>query len=275
MKNFYKKTIVITGGTSGIGLAAAELFASNGYTVFALSRRAEEGCRTTGGGCIYTYPCDVCSDASIDAAYTYITSITKDIGILLHSAGFGISGAAEDTSLADAEAQMNTNYLGVLRVNRRFMPLMRAAKNGLVLVIGSVAGLISIPFQSHYSASKFALEAYVEALRMECAPFGIRAALIEPGDTKTAFTGARAKNTAYLENSPYGRACDKAVAKMEQDEKNGKSPESAAKVALSLSKKKNPPVRAVVGVSYKTLVFLKRIMPARVVLFLVKKMYCG
>jgi short-subunit dehydrogenase len=127
------------------------------------------------------------------------------------------------------------------------------------LVLGSVAGRISIPFQSHYSATKFALEAYIEALRIEAKEFGIRATIIEAGDTKTPFTAKR--QIAIDEDSPYKKQGLLSIKKMELDEQNGYEPTKVAKVILSVTKRKYPPVRLAVGFSYKVLLFLKRILP--------------
>jgi short-subunit dehydrogenase len=139
------------------------------------------------------------------------------------------------------------------------------------LVVGSLAGLCSIPFQSHYASSKYALEAYVEALRMEGALFGLRAALLEPGDTKTEFTAARA--SAGPADSPYATACARAVARMARDEARGHAPAKAARAALALARRRRPPARRVVGLSYKLLVFAKRLLPARLVEFVLTRLY--
>lgn len=179
MKNRYGKEVLVTGAGSGLGLACAEAFAASGCHVVGVSRSCKEETRKVGAGSIDTMKMDVNDDESIRR----VAETMPRVDIVVHCAGFGIAGAAEDTPIDLARAQMETNYFGVLRVNARVLPKMRAQKSGLVLLISSVAGRIGIPFQSHYSSSKFALEAYCEALRMECAPFGIRASLFEPGDT--------------------------------------------------------------------------------------------
>lgn len=267
MKNRYGKEVLITGAGSGLGLACAEAFAASGCHVVGVSRNCKEETRKVGAGSIDMMKMDVNDDESIRR----VVETMPRIDIVVHCAGFGIAGAAEDTPIELARAQMETNYFGVLRVNARVLPKMRAQKSGLVLLISSVAGRIGIPFQSHYSSSKFALEAYCEALRMECAPFGIRASLIEPGDTCTGFTGARSK--ALDEHSPYYEVCRRSVARMEHDEQNGKPPESVSKVALKLAARKNPPVRVAVGLEYKALLFLKRLLPDKLAEWILTAMY--
>ena len=149
---------------------------------------------------------DVTDEKNVETAIKKIwdDAIAKTkagIGIVVHCAGFGIGGSAEETEHNIALRQFQTNYFGVLNVNRYLLKLMHTQKHSLVLILGSVAGRISIPFQSHYSATKFALEAYTEALRIEAKEFGIRATIIEAGDTKTPFTAKR--QIAIDEDSPY------------------------------------------------------------------------
>ena len=125
--------------------------------------------------------------------------------------------------------------------------------------------------QSQYSASKYALEAFTDAVRMEMKPYGVRACIIEPGDTKTGFTAAR--ETQDAEKSNYGDVLQKSVAKMAADEQKGRSPESVAKITLALAGKKNPPARVPVGLEYKALMQLLRIMPDRGKEFILSKLY--
>lgn len=270
-KYLYGRNILITGAGSGIGLASAELFASQGYCVWGVSRSCEEIDRTILNGEIRMRKMDVTDVDSIRKVVSEIEKESEDLGIVLHCAGFGIAGSVEDTPIDMVKKQIETNYFGVLKVNSEVLPIFRKNKNGLVLVMGSVAGLISIPFQSHYASSKFALEAYVEALRLECAPFGIKASLIEPGDTRTGFTDSR--KICSANTSVYNARCIKAVTQMEKDERKGKTPLTAAKAAYALSQKPNPPIRKIVGFDYKTLVFLKRILPSKFVEIILKKIY--
>lgn len=123
--------------------------------------------------------------------------------------------------------------------------------------------------QSQYSASKYALEAFTDAVRMEMKPYGVKAVIIEPGDTKTGFTAARETQTG----SVYGDLITRSVAKMEADEQNGRSPDSVAKVALALAGRRNPPARVPVGLEYKALMVLLRVMPDRGREFILSKMY--
>jgi NAD(P)-dependent dehydrogenase (short-subunit alcohol dehydrogenase family) len=268
------KNVLVTGATSGIGLASCQLLYEKGYQVWGVSRSGKT--RRKGSEKIRFSVMDVTDEVSVKIAIKQIWAEAveetgKGISIVLHCAGMGIGGAAEDTSQLNAEKQMKTNYYGVLRVNRILFPLMRTQKRSLVLVMGSIAGRIGIPYQSHYSSSKFALEAYVEALRMEGKQFGIHATILEPGDTKTGFTTNR--KMVVPRNSPYAEQAFKAVGKMEKDELDGASPRLVAKTVAKLAGRKNPPVRKVVGFGYKVLLFAKRLLPDRVVELILTKMY--
>jgi len=266
MRYPYGKSILVTGASSGIGLAAAELFARNGFTVYAASRH----CNESSEGSITNIRMDVCDEASVLRARDF-TEAHGGVGILLHCAGMGIAGAAEDTPEEAVRAQFEVNYFGVLRVNRVFLPMLRERGGGLVLIMSSVAGRLPLPYQSHYSATKYALDTYAESLRMEGVQFGLRAVLIEPGDTKTGFTEAR--RMAVPEGSPYAGNCESAVERMAKDEQNGAAPETVARVALKLAQKKNPPVRVTIGAAYKLVMLLRRILPARACEFALQRLY--
>lgn len=263
----YLKKVLITGASSGIGKETAKLFAENGFTVYGISRSVKESTLETKKGVIHYFPADVNNTESLEKVKEKI----DELGMIIHCAGFGISGSAEGVPVEDAEDQFKTNFFGVLRVNNIFLPLLRKNQKSLVLLTGSVAGQISIPFQSHYSASKAALYSYTQALRLEGREFGIRASIIEPGDTQTGFTGSRKPKEP--EDSPYLNRCLKSVAKMEKDELNGKPADSVSKVFLKMSYRKNPPVHRSVGFVYRFLCGLIKILPTKTAEFLVGKLY--
>lgn len=260
----YLKTVLITGASSGIGLETARLFAESGFMVYCASRHPN---METFHENMIAIQMDVTDPVSVERAAQQI----PELGIIIHCAGFGISGSAELTPIERAKSQMETNYFGVLNVNTAFMKTLRKNRDSLILITSSVAGLVSIPFQSHYSSSKYALEAYSQALRLEAGGFGVRTCLVEPGDTKTGFTKARTSDEPA--GSPYEDMCRKAVQHMEKDEMNGKPASSVAKVFLKLAYRKNPPIRCAVGLDYKALALIAKILPARLVNALVKLIY--
>jgi len=271
MKFRYGKNVFITGGSSGIGAATAELFAENGYIVYAGSRNpSKEIKKYDNGGEIRPVILDVRDKHSVDAAVEHVLA-QADIGIVIHCAGVGIACAGEDYPEESVINLMETNFYGVLTVNNRILAHLRNRGNGLCIIVGSVGGIFPIPFQSHYCASKAALDIYARTLRMELQNFGIQVSLVMPGDTNTGFTGTRAYEIA--ESSPYYESCMRAVGKMEKDEQSGKPPITSAKVIFNLCKKKKPPVRITVGFNYKIMVLLQKILPDNIIEFILKSIY--
>lgn len=280
MDRNYGDVVLITGASSGIGKAIGENLAAKGYKVYGTSRNVEadtfrEIIPTVNNnkGFLRLIQLDVCSEESIKKALDHIILKEGRIDILINNAGIGIAGSVEDTSIAEAFKQFDTNFFGVLRMCKSVIPIMRNTKKGLIINISSVAGLISIPFQSMYSSSKFALEAMTEALRIEVKPFGINVSMIEPGDTKTGFTESRIYSEGANENSAYRDKFEKSINAMIQSELNGPGPKKVVQAVIKIINRKNPPVRITSGFSYKTVIFLKRLLPARFVSFIVSKLY--
>lgn len=271
VSNPYGRVALITGASSGIGQCTAQMLARSGFAVYGGSRRGG-GLTDYGEGYIQMIALNVDDDGSVEAAVRHVVEREGRIDVLINAAGTGICGAVEDCLGSDAMRQMNTNYVGVVRMIRCVLPIMREQGKGLIVNIGSVGGIFSIPFQTLYSSSKFAVEALTEGLRIECRPFGVRAALIEPGDVKTSFTANRMYAGGCSETA-YGEAFLNSIAQMESDEKSGKGPETIARAVMKLIQRKNPPVRRVVGAKYKAFVFLKRLLPARAVEALMTMMY--
>lgn len=263
MENIFGKTAFVTGASSGIGKSIASALAKEGFTVYGTSRKPFD---LDGVNMLVM---DVCSTESVEQAFA---SINEEIDILINCAGTGLTGAVEDCTGEDALEQMNTNYAGCIRTIRCVLPAMRKNKRGLIINIGSVGGIYTCPFQSLYSSSKAAVEMMTESLRMETAPFGIKACTVCPGDLHTGFT----KNRLYTkssENTSYGKAFKNAVSRMEHDETNGNPPQVVTKEVMKIIKSGKVPVRVVVGADYKLLVFLKRLFPLSVVERILTSMY--
>ncbi|MBN2858986.1 MAG: SDR family NAD(P)-dependent oxidoreductase [Sphaerochaetaceae bacterium] len=270
MKRSERGDVLVTGATSGIGRAVSELLADEGYTIFGVSRSAGPG--SFHHDRIISCRMDVTDALSIEQA---IEEISRKRGMqplraVIHCAGYGIAGSTLDTPMDAIRSQFETNYFGLLTVNEILMKkgLLRGSR---IVILGSVAGRISIPYQSHYSASKFALEAYTEALRLEGSHLGITATIIEAGDTKTSFSAARTYH------APPGSLLEargrKAVERMEKDEQKGHDPSVVAKVVLRALKRTRLPVRMPVGLSYTILLLLRRIFPDALVEAIVRRLY--
>ena len=282
MGTIYGKVVLLTGASSGIGKSTAKLLMEKGFRVYGTSRKAgQPGSgnpapeQQDGGskGFIEMIKLDVCSEESVKKAVDYVLDKEGRIDILINNAGFGIAGSVEDTSPEEAYSQFNTNFFGVHRMCRHVIPVMRKQGKGLIINVGSICGIMAIPYQSMYSASKFALEALSEALRTEVKPFGIKVTIIEPGDTRTGFTDSRQIVAGARGDSPYKENFTKSVNGMAQAERSGTDPIVAAKVIARIINMKNPPVRKSVGFFYKAVVFLKRFLPSRFVAYAIEKFY--
>lgn len=263
MGSLKDKVVVITGATSGIGLASARLFKSKGANVVCVARRASQE--------FYSVCADVTDGAQVVAAVAEVTERFGRIDILVNNAGMGISGSVEGTSEEDARRIFDVNFFGTFNFIRAAVPVMRASGGGVIINISSVAGQLAIPFQAFYSATKSAVLSLSEALRNEVAPFGIKVCCILPGDVNTGFTSARRKNLS--DDPAYGDRVTRAVEAMERDERGGMPPEVIARAVLRCARSKNPPVAVAGGAKYGLFLFLVRLLPRRFVNFVLGKMY--
>lgn len=255
--------LVITGGSSGIGKATAQVFAQKGYTVYELSRREIQHSHPS----IHHISCDVTDEAQVTER---IAVLGTSVDVLICNAGYGISGPIEFTNTEDAKQQFNVNVFGTLNVIKAVLPIMRKQHHGMIIITSSVAAVLSIPYQAFYSASKSALNALTLALRNEVAEFGIKVTALMPGDVSTGFTDAR--NKSNRGNDVYTH-CDKAVAAMERDERNGMTTMQLAKKFYSISQKSNPAPLYTAGLQYHLFVFLEKILPKRLTNWIVGKLY--
>lgn len=276
----YGNVVLITGASSGIGKAIGNALTNQGYKVYGTSRNAKaetyneiilptDNC----DGFLRMIQLDVRSEESARKAVDIVLKEEGRIDILINNAGIGIAGSVEDTTVEESYKQFDTNFFGVLRMCRTVIPVMRSNKKGLIINISSVAGLIAIPFQSMYSSSKYAVEALTEALRIEVKPFGINVSMVEPGDTKTGFTEKRLYAAGANKDSAYSAKFEKSINAMVESELNGPGPIKIVQAVIRIINMKNPPIRITAGFSYKVIVLLKRILPARFVSYIVSKIY--
>lgn len=259
------KIVLVTGASGGIGYETAKLFVQNGAKVYGTSRKGGE--QRDG---ITMLKMDVTDDESVSSALGELLAREGRLDVLVNNAGSGIAGPVTDTLPEELTRQMDVNFIGVLRVVRACTDALIASK-GVIINLSSVAGVLPIPFQSAYSASKYALEALSECMRLEMKPLGVRVATVLPGDTKTGFTASRQLNAVISEK--YEKRFRDSVQRMEHDEQNGMPPSAVAKVIYKTAMKRNPPVRVTCGISYKLVRFLKRILPDRLLSYLLGKLY--
>jgi NAD(P)-dependent dehydrogenase (short-subunit alcohol dehydrogenase family) len=238
-----RQVVLIVGASSGMGKVCGEYLAEKGMTVYGASRslkaNSEAGFRAL--------PMDVTDDNSVQQCIQQIQDQQGSLDVVINCAGYGIAGAVEETSPEEAIAQFNTNFFGTHRVCRAVLPLMRKQKSGIIINISSLAGLLAVPFQSFYSASKFAMEGMTEALRMEVRPFGIRVVLIEPGDFKTDFPANRKSSADSQKSDVYRDAMERSVGVMREEEKLGKVPIPVARLIERIIATPSPRLRYTVG----------------------------
>jgi NAD(P)-dependent dehydrogenase (short-subunit alcohol dehydrogenase family) len=250
--------VLVTGASSGLGAAAAAHLAGLGDRVYAASRRGTVDATSAA----LPLRMDVDDDGSVSVGIDNIWRNEGRLDVVVNCAGYGVAGPIEDTPVAVAQAQFNTNVFGVMRVCQRVLPLMRRQRSGLILNVTSIAGELSLPFQGLYSATKFAVEGLSEALRAEVRPFGIHVVLVQPGDFRTGFTDAR--RTVETPDSAYAARSRHAIEIAARDERAGADPRQLALLIERIVATRDPRLRYVVGPSAQEwLMRLRCVLPAR------------
>jgi len=260
-------SVLITGASSGIGEMTARHLSSQGWQVFGTSRRERED-----QDGIRFVVMDVQDSDSVNAALSQVLNECVRLDALVCNAGMGIFGAVEEVSLEHAKDQFETNYFGVLRVLRAALPSMREAKHGRVLLVGSLAGRAPLPFQSHYSSSKAAIDALSGSLHTELAPFGIHVSLIEPGDISTPFNEA-VNWAASPDDSAYGKSV-RTCEKMNREHlSQAPAPLVAARCIERALTTRRPRTRYTVGADAWLVPLGRRFLPDRISLALIRRHY--
>jgi len=278
-----KGTVLITGGTDGLGKAAALLLARSGYLVFAAGRAAdkrEEISQIAHQERLPLHPLeiDVTDNASAQIGVELVLEKGAGIDVLINNAGVGYMAALEEIRLEDFRRQFDVNLFGVLRVTQAVLPHMRQHRRGRILMMSSVAGLLSPPTYGAYSASKHALEGLTDALRLEMYPFGVHVILIEPGYIVTNFQQT-AHDLAHkyfdrAQSSPYSQIYAGAVAGSERGRQVSKTtPEDCARVILRAIEAPRPKIRYPVTSMAKWASFGKRILPDSVLDAILRKRF--
>ncbi|MDP2801974.1 MAG: SDR family oxidoreductase [Phreatobacter sp.] len=255
------KVVLVTGASSGIGRATADLLQARGHHVIGTSRRENPG------EAPWTWArLDVTEDASVMACVAGVLASHGRIDAVVNNAGLVMAGAVEDTSIEEARRSLETNVLGAMRVARAALPAMRERGSGTIVNMGSLAGRVGMPFQGIYSASKFALEGLTEALAQEVVAFGIDVALVAPGDTATPVVDNRVRTVASKDPaSPYAAAFVRVVAMYEKDERAGAPPAGvAALVADLVEGRRHGPRYAVGPFGQRVMVAARGIVPGGV-----------
>lgn len=260
-----KKVIILTGASSGIGFQTAEMLAKQGHIVYGAARRVEKMEPLKAFG-IKPLEMDVTSEESINKAIESIVDAEGRIDVLVNNAGYGSYGAIEDVSIEEARKQFDVNLFGLAMLTKKVLPYMRKQHSGTIINVSSMGGRITSYFGAWYHATKYALEAFSDALRMETKPFGINVAIIEPGCIKTPWGFIAAD---HLEESAKGGAYEEQAKKTAEGMRKQYSgnmmsdPKVIAKAISSATNARRPKTRYLIGMGAKPLVFLHTILPAR------------
>jgi len=255
-----KKVILITGISSGFGKQTAKLLADEGHIVYGTVRK-ESG----SDDLVHHLNMDLTDNGSIKKAVSVVLEKEGRIDILINNAGMHTGGPIETSPIENIRLQMDTNFLGMVHLTREILPVMRKQGGGTIINFSSIGGLMGLPFQAFYSAGKFAIEGFSEALRMEVKQFNIKVVLINPGDFHTNNSANRRNYLAPTDiNEPYHEQFTKTLAVIEKDESNGWEPVVLARKIVKIVDCKNPRQRYIIAsFEQKLAVVLKKILPGK------------
>lgn len=251
-----QKVILITGASSGFGKATAELLAQRGHIVYGTSRTTKEH------PSVHFLNMDVRDRESIASGVRQIIEEEGRIDVLVNNAGMGIGGSLELATPEEIDLQMGTNFMGCVNMCQAVLPQMRKQRQGRIINLSSIGGIMGLPYQGYYSASKFAIEGFSEALSAEVKGFGITVSMVEPGDFATGFTASRKNSTLTLENEDYGDSFRRSLDLIEKEENGGLKPEVLARRIAKIVECRHPKLRYVVAnLEQWFSVVVKRILP--------------
>ena len=266
------KTVLITGASSGIGKATAEVFAAKGWNVIATSRSADKKL-FSGHKNIYVYKLDVTDKANIDTCFDKITVKFGAVDVVVNNAGYGLDGIFEEINDQQIRQQFDTNVFGLMDVTRKAIQVMKPAKSGKIIQVSSMAGLVTFPLYSIYHSSKWAVEGFSESLHYELKPFGIQLKLIEPGVIKTEFYGQSRRTGKANNGLGYKAFKNKVETSSLKAGSNGASPSKVARVILKAALSDSSKLRYAVGYPAPILLFLRRVLPDQIFFKLIRTNY--
>jgi short-subunit dehydrogenase len=255
MSKTSRGTALVTGASTGIGLATARALTEAGYHVFGTSRRGNAA-RVDG---ITMLSCDVTDDASVQKAVADVVAQAGRIDVLVNNAGVGLFAAAEESSIEQVRGLFDVNVFGVVRVTNAVLPVMRRQASGRIINMSSILGLIPAPYSAIYAATKHAVEGYSESLDHEVRAFGIRVILVEPAYTRTKFEENLTKPDAPL--VVYDVSRGGAEASVRDGMLNGDNPEAVAAVVVKAVAAQSPKRRYTAGGVARRIRFLRRLVP--------------
>jgi NAD(P)-dependent dehydrogenase (short-subunit alcohol dehydrogenase family) len=254
---FTNEVVIITGASSGFGRAMAKLLFKKGYRVFGTSRKEHSNFDEE----FEILLLDVRSDDSVHACVEQVLNAAGRIDVLINNAGYALSSFVEETTVDEVKSIFETNFFGVVRMTKAVLPTMRKQRHGRIINISSLAGLVGVPSQGFYSASKFALEGYSEALKYEVEKFNVKVSLIEPGFFKTNLHKVMARGKD--ENADYDSFRKAVESSFENAIRNGGDPEKVAELIVRVATEKSPRLRYRVGSDALWVPRLKSVLPER------------
>lgn len=270
-----QQVILLTGGSSGIGLEVAHQLMDKGARVYSASRRIGVAQKAAqGNGEIIPVQLDINNEEQTKLVVERILQENQRLDVVICNAGNGIAGAVEDTSSDEVRYQLETNFFGAVKTINACLPVFRKQGYGKIMSTSSVAAIVPIPYQAFYSAGKSALLTFMQALSLEIKPFGIQCCTVLPGDTKTEFTSARKYTEAsQMFGSVYSQRMKKSVDKMIRDEETGMSASFVARKMVKQIMSKRMKNILIPGVQYKLICWLFNVLPARLRLWCVGQLY--
>ncbi|WP_020531223.1 oxidoreductase [Flexithrix dorotheae] len=254
------KVVLVTGASSGMGKTTAELLLKKGYVVYGAARRVEKMYDLKKAGA-KILQMDVTKEQSMVLGIEKIIKNEGHIDVLLNNAGFGLYGAIEDVTMEGARYQMEVNVFGLMRLIQLVLPYMRKRQNGTIVNISSIGGKIANPIGGWYHASKFALEALSDSLRMEVKQFGINVIVIEPGGVKSEWSEIAMENAHKISaNGVYGKMIQKMIEAGKKFKDKNAEPEIIANLINKAITSKKPKTRYSGGFMAKPLLFLRKVL---------------
>lgn len=255
-----KKVILITGISSGFGEKTAELLAQNGHIVYGTVRK-----KITPKSNFHVLLMDLMNPDSIAETAKTVFDNEGRIDVLINNAGMHTGGSIETLPLEYVKMQMETNFMGMVHLSRLVLPMMRNQGGGTIINFGSIGGIMGLPFQGYYSASKFAIEGFSEALRMEVKQFKINVVVINPGDFHTNNSANRRGFIVRSESDPYQSQFEKTLSIIENDEAKGWKPQILAEKIVKIVECRNPKQRYIIASNEQKLaVVLKHFLPGKI-----------
>jgi len=253
-----KRVILVTGASSGIGLACANALQAEGHIVYGSTRHLANMKSVS----FKPIELDITDDISVKNAVDAIIKAEGKIDVLVNNAGDGIAGPSYATPVEVAKKQFEVNFFGVVRISNAVLSGMIANKNGLIINLSSIAGLMGLPYVGFYVASKYAIEGYSQSLRMELRSTGIKVVLLNLGDFATGFTGSRSKVPFAIKDAKLEADYNTVMAKIEKDETGGSDPVIVGKKVAKIVASSSPSHRYLIGKLGQLIsVPLKRILP--------------